>query len=86
MWELLAIALFAMAGVIALGFVMKRVVRFVGIPCQFCDNRKLTYFDQLSPQQKQAILSYFQQFEKRDPDTKGHAGDSSAYLVSLLVP
>ena len=64
-------ALLGIAFLVALAFLLKRLVRAVGMPCQFCDNRKLTYFDQLPPDTRNDILSYFRNREKRVPDTDG---------------
>jgi hypothetical protein len=64
-------ALLGVAFLVALGFLLKRLVRAIGMPCQFCDNNKLTYFDKLPLNTRVAILSYFREREKRTPDTDG---------------
>jgi hypothetical protein len=54
----------------ALGVLLKILVRQIGTRCQFC-NARLKYWDQLDPADARAILGYFEEVEKRSPDTAG---------------
>jgi len=69
--ELLKVALVFLGGIVVLAVVAKRLMRAVGVPCQFCDNQKLSRFDQLPALRQQSVLEYFRVHEHREPDTSG---------------
>ena len=70
-WGDLAIfAACAVAALLAVGLLLKLFVHQVGIPCQFCDAR-LKYWKELPPADHESILKYFQEYEKRTPETAG---------------
>jgi hypothetical protein len=60
--------LLIIAVLVAIGLIMKLVVWKVGVPCQFCDAR-LKYWEDLPLPDRAAILEYFNEVEKRDPET-----------------
>jgi hypothetical protein len=69
--NLVGLSLAVVAFLVLLLLALKKLVRAIGVPCQFCRNRKLTYFDELSLDESAAILEYFRSHERRTPDTEG---------------
>ncbi len=69
--DLLEILLLLLGITVALGAIARFVVRGVGLPCQFCENRKVSRFDELAESQRRALLRYFRLHEAREPDASG---------------
>lgn len=46
------------------------LVRLIGLACQFCSNSRVSFFNELTAEQQDTILDYFQTYEHRTPDTK----------------
>jgi hypothetical protein len=51
-------------------FVIARALRRFGCMCQFCANRRLTFFDELAKDLQEHIRSHFRSTESRTPDTE----------------
>jgi len=62
--------LLAIGALVVLVLALKRLVRWISFPCQFCEE-KVTSFDQIDPQEQQEILRYFLHYERREPDAAG---------------
>jgi hypothetical protein len=60
----------AVCAFVALGFGLKRLVNWIGFPCQFCE-KKVSSFDQIPAQDQNNILVYFRDYERREPDKDG---------------
>ncbi len=43
--------------------------RLIGCPCQFCENNRMTSWDELDLRQQDVLLRYFKSCEGREPDT-----------------
>ena len=56
---------------ILLGLFLRKVVHVIGLSCQFCEHRRTTPFAELAPTDRENLLTYFQDHEKRDPDITG---------------
>lgn len=59
------------AAIIALVAGIRRLVRNIGLSCQFCDNTRCHCFTELSPEEQRGIVRYFRDCERREPDTTG---------------
>lgn len=66
--ELFKLALVFLGIIVVVAAVAKILIRAVGAPCQFCENRKLARFTRLSAPQQHSVLSYFRAHEGREPD------------------
>jgi len=58
------------AAVAAALLLLKRLVRWVSFPCQFC-SAKVKTFDQVNAEDRAGILAYFHEHERREPDEGG---------------
>ena len=71
----LELLLLLVAGVLAVLFALRWIIRRIGCNCHICGYR-MNYFSELSIQDQREILGYFRIHEKRDPDT-------SAFFVCM---
>lgn len=62
--------LLGIAGLLALGLGLRRFVELIGFPCQFC-GEKIRTFRRLDAPTQAAILEYFHEHERREPDRSG---------------
>jgi len=68
---------FLIVGAVVVGVLMvimviiKLCIRYMSLPCQFCRNKRLDLFRELDPQTRESILTYFREYEHREPDTEG---------------
>ena len=57
-------------GLTALMVVLKLIVRKIGCNCHEC-GRRMAFFNEVGDDDQREILRYFEEFEKRTPDTSG---------------
>jgi len=51
-------------------FLLRRLIDWIGRPCQFCRNMRMTPLDKMMPADREDILSYFRRHEGREPETR----------------
>jgi len=68
METLVLYGLAAIGALMGIGMLLKRMV---GNPCSYCRNMRLTAFRKLDHPTQNALLTYFQQRERRVPDSAG---------------
>lgn len=65
-------AIVAVAAILAvITVILKFWVRRMSLPCQFCRNVRVSLFRELPPDVQTSILSYFREYERREPDAEG---------------
>ena len=69
--DLLIIGAVVVGMLVVIMVIVKLWIRYMSLPCQFCRNKRLDLFRQLDPATQESILSYFREYEHRDPDTEG---------------
>ena len=61
------LVLYSLAAFVAIMGIGKLLIQMVGIPCSYCRNMRLTAFKKLDHPTQNALLTYFQQRERRVP-------------------
>jgi hypothetical protein len=57
-------------GMVVFGLGLRRLVDWIGSPCQFCE-ASVQSFRRVGPEVQASILQYFSAYERREPDTGG---------------
>jgi hypothetical protein len=62
--------LLAVVGLVVFSLALRRLVEWIGSPCQFCEE-KTRLLRRLDAETQTAILGYFIHYERREPDRSG---------------